>query len=467
MTCWVVVATINSGTVTPVVLHAALISLVLIAMGAPGKSWVLYLPWSPKIGFCAIGGVFVIVPVTALWIKKHILSKRAQDQEGVNSPSAPAPTPTPDLVQPPPPPPPPPNFAEIADRAAARWARQAKTNARQMGEVTEAAVPQFKVIKKAIVRAGISTKAKRNRIIPVGTIVTVLEFGQSNGHRRGRISETEWLSVTTAKGTVLLTPVESSLTAESCKNLSAASFISVAAILTFVLIAFAVTGQLTHWKYIKAHPYYTMGFWGALLLIVVCNHRKCRAIMDANLACINILRIKIRQQTFDMDIASIESTKKTILVLVGIFVGSAPWKSWGILCCSYIVYLVCKFMKDGTKFKKIDLDSLVELTTILGEASLVIFGFIFINHEENVSFLDVDWTFVHWIYWVIIIPINSVAGTLGFLKACQFCVLELKTLMKRRRGGGGGSTDEIYVVNPLESQTSTAIDMEVEVFDRE
>jgi hypothetical protein len=162
-----------------------------------------------------------------------------------------------------------------------------------------------------------------------------------------------------------------------------------------------------------------------------------------------------------MDIASIDSTKKTILVLVGIFVGSAPWKSWGILCCSYIVYLVCKFMKDGTKFKKINLGSLVELTTILGEAFLVIFGFIFINHEEDASFWDVHWTFGV-IYWVFIIPINSVAGTLGSLKACQFCVLEVK----RRCRGGGGSIDKNLVVgltsqddnpltgviNPLESQ---------------
>jgi surface protein len=58
----------------------------------------------------------------------------------------------------------------------------------------------------AKVRSGISIKAVHTRTLEPGTIVSVLEQGKCDGHHRGRISPTEWVSITTARGSVLLAP---------------------------------------------------------------------------------------------------------------------------------------------------------------------------------------------------------------------------------------------------------------------
>lgn len=73
---------------------------------------------------------------------------------------------------------------------------------------------EYKVVAQATVRAGMSTTAKQTRTLPPGQIVTVLEIGQSEGHQRARISENEWVSISTAQGSVLLVPVEPSPSVE-------------------------------------------------------------------------------------------------------------------------------------------------------------------------------------------------------------------------------------------------------------
>ena len=78
------------------------------------------------------------------------------------------------------------------------------------GETFKCETPaqQYKVVASAIVRKGMSTKAKHTRTIPPGQIITVLETGQSEGHQRARISDSEWVSIRTAQGSVLLVPIE-------------------------------------------------------------------------------------------------------------------------------------------------------------------------------------------------------------------------------------------------------------------
>ena len=72
------------------------------------------------------------------------------------------------------------------------------------------AAPQYRVVALATVHAGMSTKANQTRSISPGQIVTVFETGQSEGHQRARISGDEWVSISTAKGSVLLEPFDGS-----------------------------------------------------------------------------------------------------------------------------------------------------------------------------------------------------------------------------------------------------------------
>ena len=55
------------------------------------------------------------------------------------------------------------------------------------------------------VRTALSTDAAKVRSIDPGDTIVVMETGVHNGHQRGRIGESEWVSLVTAKGKVLAT----------------------------------------------------------------------------------------------------------------------------------------------------------------------------------------------------------------------------------------------------------------------
>eukprot|EP01050_Picozoa_sp_SAG11_P037976 SAG11_NODE_15259_length_583_cov_4.547521_1_plen_83_part_10 len=66
------------------------------------------------------------------------------------------------------------------------------------GAGAQAAGCQWQVIATATVRNGVSLRSAAVRQLQPGTLVSVLERAQSDGHRRGRISQTEWVSIMTA-----------------------------------------------------------------------------------------------------------------------------------------------------------------------------------------------------------------------------------------------------------------------------
>ena len=53
------------------------------------------------------------------------------------------------------------------------------------------------------VRTALSTDAAKVRSIDPGDTIVVMETGVYNGHQRGRIGDSEWVSLVTAKGKVL------------------------------------------------------------------------------------------------------------------------------------------------------------------------------------------------------------------------------------------------------------------------
>ena len=64
----------------------------------------------------------------------------------------------------------------------------------------------YTVVATATVRKKMSTKSKWIREIEAGTTVVVLEEAHTDGHHRGKIGVDEWMSLRTAKGSLLATP---------------------------------------------------------------------------------------------------------------------------------------------------------------------------------------------------------------------------------------------------------------------
>ena len=74
---------------------------------------------------------------------------------------------------------------------------------------TQEQIKQYKVLgKKAVVRAGADPNSDKVDEVMGGTIVTALEEAVVDGHTRVRTGKDRWMSRTTAKGKVLLEPLE-------------------------------------------------------------------------------------------------------------------------------------------------------------------------------------------------------------------------------------------------------------------
>ena len=70
------------------------------------------------------------------------------------------------------------------------------------------------------VRTALSTDAAKVRSIDPGDTIVVMETGVYNGHQRGRIGESEWVSLVTVKGKVLATLMSGAMITEDAVSIS-------------------------------------------------------------------------------------------------------------------------------------------------------------------------------------------------------------------------------------------------------